>query len=140
MGVWGADRVRPDFAGADAYARSMPALCSLYARGVSAWLCHCDWWLRRGQGVVWVALCHWDWRAIRRVGGAVSLGLAGKVSCGWRCVIGIGRAGAVPLGLAGKAWRRVGGAVPLGLVAEALHGGRVSGAVPLGLVGRHSVA
>ena len=49
------------------------------------------------HGLIWVALCHWDWWAGRRLGGPVSLGLLGKASCGWRCVIGGGRVGgAVP--------------------------------------------
>ena len=39
------------------------------------------------QGVVWVALCHSDCWAGRRVGGAVSLGLLGRASCGRCCAV-----------------------------------------------------
>ena len=48
-----------------------------------------------GQGVVWMALCHWDSWAGRRLGGAVSLGLLGTASSGWRCVIEIAGHGMV---------------------------------------------
>ena len=38
---------------------------------------------------VWAAPCHWDcWRG-RRLGGVVSLGLRGRASSWWRCVIEI---------------------------------------------------
>ena len=47
------------------------------------------------RGVVWVALCHWDWRPGRRVGCAVSLGLLTRAWSGWRRVIGIGEQGVV---------------------------------------------
>ena len=38
----------------------------------------------RGQVVLWVALCHWDCWARRRVGGAVPLGLVGSSGAGTR--------------------------------------------------------
>ena len=41
------------------------------------------------QSVVWVALCHWDCWAGRRLGDAVSLGLLIRASSGWRRVLGI---------------------------------------------------
>ena len=47
------------------------------------------------QGIVWVALCHWDCWAGRRLGGAVSLGLLIRASCGRRRVFGIGDQGVV---------------------------------------------
>ena len=39
-----------------------------------AWVaqCHWDWW----ASAAWVVLCHWDWRGKRLVDGAVPLGLA----------------------------------------------------------------
>ena len=80
-----------------------------------------------GQGVVWVALCHWDWWAGRRVGGAVSLGLVGRASCGWRCVIAIDGEGVVWVALCHWDWwagRRVGGAVSLRLMGKASCGWR----------------
>ena len=39
------------------------------------------------QGVVWAAPCHWDCWGRRHVGGAVSLGLLGRASCGRRCAV-----------------------------------------------------
>ena len=51
------------------------------------WVALCHW--IAGQGVVWVALCYWDCWAGHRVGGAMSLGLRGRASFGWRRVIGI---------------------------------------------------
>ena len=47
------------------------------------------------RGVVWGALCHWDWGARRRVGGAVSLGLLTRAWSGRRRIIGIGEQGVV---------------------------------------------
>ena len=47
------------------------------------------------QGVAWVAPCHSDWFPGRRVGGAVSLGLVRRASCGWHRVIRIGEQGVV---------------------------------------------
>ena len=71
------------------------------ASRVALWmaLCHCDWW--GGRRVAWVALCHCDWHVRHSVGGAVPSGLASKAWC-----VGIG--GAMPWGLAR---RGVGGAV-----------------------------
>ena len=43
-----------------------------------------------GESVVWVALCHCDWRGERGAGGAVLLGLRGRALCGWRCAVVIG--------------------------------------------------
>ena len=105
----------------------MPALCSLYVR-VSAWLCHWDWWLRRGRrvggAVPWGLAGNW-----RRVGGAVPLGLAGKAR-GWRRAMGTGGQGVAWVALCLWDWR--------GREVSARR--RVGGAVPRGLVGRHSVA
>ena len=91
-----------------------------------AWVALCDWdWVlcgwrfgRRcairigGEGVAWVALCNWNWRRGRCVGGAVPLGLAGKLLRGQRCAIGIGGEG-------GARWRCV-----MGIGAWVLHGWR----------------
>ena len=38
---------------------------------------------------MWLALCHGDGRRRRRVDGAMSLGLVGRLSSRWGCVIGI---------------------------------------------------
>ena len=35
-----------------------------------------------GEGVVWVALCHWDWWGQRRVGSGVPLGVHGVAVLG----------------------------------------------------------
>ena len=48
-----------------------------------------------GQGVLWVAPCHWDCWAGRRLGGAMSLGLLTRASSGWRRVMGIADHGVV---------------------------------------------
>ena len=42
------------------------------------------------HGIVWVALCHWDCQAGRRLGGAVSLGLLTRAWSGWGRVIKLG--------------------------------------------------
>ena len=47
------------------------------------------------QGVVWVALRHWDCWAGRGLGGAVSLGLLTRAWSGWRRVIRLGEQGVV---------------------------------------------
>ena len=70
-GGLGADRVCPHFAGAD----TVSAACRR-VRSVFAWLCHWNWWRRRGQGVA-VAL-----------GGAVRVGLVKKALRGRRRAIG----------------------------------------------------
>ena len=64
----------------------------LVTRGSCGWRCVIG---IAGQGVVWMALCHWDCWAGRRVGGAVSLGLLIRASSGWRRVIGIADQGVV---------------------------------------------
>ena len=111
-------------------------------------LCHWDCWagwrcviVIGGQGRAgWTRLrvvCavgprHCKWWAGLRVGGAVSSGLLGKASCGWRChwdsgpgwrcVVVIGGQGVVWVALCRCDWwggRRVGGAVSLGLLGRA---------------------
>ena len=81
-------------------------------------LCHWDCWKKAssgrcfvmgiaGHGVVWVALCHWNCWGGRRLGGAAS---------GWRCVIGIAGHGVVWVALCHwDCWggRRVGGGASL---------------------------
>ena len=111
-----------------------------------AWVAPCHWDCRAGRrlgravtlGVLgtassgWRAPCHWDYWAGRRLGGAVSLGLLGRPSSGWRRVIGG----------AGHGWRRVIGIAGHGVVWVALchcdcsAGPRRGGAVSLGLLGR----
>ena len=62
----------------------------LVSRASSGWRCV----IRiADQGVVWVAPCHWDCWAGRRLGGAVSLGLLTSAWSGWRRVIKIGEQG-----------------------------------------------
>ena len=84
--------------------------------------------------------------------GAVSLGLLGRASSGWRRVIGIGDQGVLSVALCcGDCWagRRLGGAVSLGLLGRASSRWRcavgdcwaerrLGGAVSLGLLIRAS--
>ena len=50
-----------------------------------------------GKSLVWVALCRGDWWGEPGLNGAVPWGLVGRAWSGWRCVVGIGLGGAVPL-------------------------------------------
>ena len=96
----------------------------LLGRASSGWRCVIG---IGGQGVLSVALCHWDWLAGRRVGGAVSLRLLGRASCRWRRVFQIGDQGIVWVALCrGDCWagRRLGDAVSLGLLIRASCGWR----------------
>ena len=115
LGVWGLDPCsRRVVAGSSRARRGRVAGGSLIpCRGDWWWACHLggavslgllgrasSGWRRvigiAGQGVVWVALCHWDCWARRRLGGggAVSLGLLAARRLG----------GSVSWGLLGTAW------------------------------------
>ena len=113
-----------------------PSFCSSVREcsRVFAWLCHWDWWRRRGEGVVGC-----------RVGGAVPLGFVGKASRGWRCLIGIGGEGVGE----GVAWVPRGWWCAMGIGGEDVAsrgwrcvmriGGRfVAGGAPWRLVGKAS--
>ena len=67
------------------------------AAGQVVWvpLCRGDLRLGRVACVACAALCHGDCCWAGRVGGAVSLRLVSRASCGWRRVIGIADQGVV---------------------------------------------
>ena len=88
-----------------------------------------------GERLVWVALCRCDCWGEPGLGGAVPWGLAGRAWSGWRCAVVIGGESVVWVALCRCDWRGergLGGVVWVALCHCDWRGGRGMGsAVPL---------